>query len=133
MRLIITTHLILISLFTFNAQANMKKEQTQKQIASNLRNMSTDELIWIRAFNNQYSANCKNHHTSKVFNIFSEVATEVVVSEMIDRDDWGIVMNTKYGYRKGQLKALKKRIGRDSYCTCIYNHIIKGKSECLNP
>ena len=132
MRLSILICLSLMGFFSTNVEANNKLEQYQKQVSSNLKALSTDELVWVRAYNNTYNEFCKNHQTSNVYNLFYEVASKVIVNEMLSRDDWSSsVWQAKYGFRKGALKGLRKRIGNDDYCHCIYNHIMKGNSSCL--
>ena len=118
--------------FATNAYAETKIEKYQNQVANNLIKLSTDELVWIRAYNNTYNNFCERHNTSKVYNFFYEIASKTIMNELNDRDDLTTVWQTKYGYRKGLLKSLKGRIGNDGYCNCIYNHIIKGNSACLN-
>lgn len=125
--------LVLSGLISQNAQANTKVEQYQRQVVQNLEKLSTDELVWVRAYNNTYHKFCENHATNKLYNFFFTVATKTIVSELSDRDVWGsTIWQAKYGYRKGLLNGLRKRIGNDGYCHCIYDHIMKGESSCLN-
>jgi hypothetical protein len=131
--LAMTILLVLNGFISQNAVANSKVEKYQQQVAGNLKNLSTDELVWVRAYNNTYNTYCNNHSTSKYYNLFYEVASETIVGEMLSRDDWSSpIWQAKYGYRKGLLNGLRQRIGTDGYCYCIYNHIMKGESSCLN-
>ncbi len=62
---------VLIAIFfATNAYAETKKEKYQNQVANNLIKLSTDELVWIRAYNNTYNKFCERHNTSKVYNFF---------------------------------------------------------------
>tara|TARA_Y100001970_G_C14122837_1_gene797289 strand:- start:626 stop:1036 length:411 start_codon:yes stop_codon:yes gene_type:complete len=107
-------------------------ENYQRQVVKNLSAASTDTLVWVRAFNNAYNKSCKNHETSKVYNLFFKVAAQTIVDQLMDRGDWtDPVWSAKYGYRKSQLNSLKNRFGNSGYCRCIYEHIIKGNSGCL--
>ena len=111
--------------------AQNKLEVYQRQVSENLSKSSTDELVWIRAFNNTYNKFCKSHETNKRYNLFSKVATKTIIDQLMDRGDLNALWQGKYGYRKAQLISLKKRIGNSEYCNCIYNHVIKGNSACL--
>ena len=120
---------VLFGFMSSTAQASLSPEQYQQQVASNLRGLSTDELV----------GSCIQFMTlfAKALNkqslLFFEVAAKTIVDEMLNRDDWtSMVWQTKYGYRKGLLRGLRGRIGNDAYCNCIYSHIMKGDSGCLN-
>ena len=133
MKVTVTIILLVLTVsFSSTVRASTKIEQYQQQISSNLKQQSTDMLVWVRAYNNTYNKFCKNHHTYEHYNLFFEVASKTIVGEMVSRDDWNTIWDAKYGYRKGLLIGLRKRIGNDGYCTCIYNHIMKGNSACLN-
>ena len=127
-RTLIITFLFLVS---SNVIANTNVEKYQKQVVKNLSNSSTDTLVWIRAFNNTYNKFCKSHETSRRYNLFFKVAAETIVDQLMDRGDWNASWQGKYGYRKSQLNSLKNRLGISGYCTCVFNHIIKGNSSCL--
>ena len=104
------------------------------KLVKDLSAMTTNELVWIRAFNNTQHLWCQSHQTNARYLPFYNISSDVIVSELIDRGDWdSFSWSTKYGVRKGQLKALKKKIGLNGYCQCIYDHIVHGKSGCLNP
>ena len=114
---------------TVSAQANI--DNYKKVVETNLRNASTDELVWIRAFNNTYDTYCKNHQTNEVFKYFYQIASSTIVDELLDRNEFTASWQGKYGFRKGYLKGFRKRVGTDGLCQCIYNHIIVGDSSCL--
>ena len=130
-----TITLILMSFFNSGSlSASSYSPAAKAKLVKDLSAMTTNDLVWMRAFNNTQHLWCQSHQTNAKYLHFYNIASDVIASELIDRGDWdSFSWSTKYGFRKGQLKALKKRIGLNGYCQCIYDHIVYGKSGCLNP
>jgi len=131
MRFIAIMSFIFFNVGSENVAAQNNIDNYKKTVETNLRNASTDELVWIRAFNNTYDMYCKNHQTNEIFKYFYEIASSTIVEELLDRNDLNASWQGKYGFRKGYLKGFRKRVGTNGFCQCIYNHIIVGDSSCL--
>ena len=131
MRFFLILSFIFFAVLSENVVAQANIDKYKKIVEKNLRNASTDELVWVRAFNNTYDKYCKSHQTYEIFKYFYEVASSTIVDELIDRNEFTASWQGKYGFRKGYLKGFRKRVGTDGLCQCIYNHIIAGDSSCL--
>ena len=58
--------ILTVLIFLCNIPMAFSETQAQsyeRQIKSTLLSMPTDDLVWIRAFNNTYSLSCKSHKT----------------------------------------------------------------------
>lgn len=117
---------IMFSAFSSTHASADAAEQTKQS----LRKLPTSDLIALRAANNVYFEECRDHLTFENYELFYNIASEVIIEQLIDRSELTEVNQIEYGFKKGLMFGLLRKLGSDRFCNCIYTRIMKGGGDC---